>query len=63
MHSCVHAWTMHVLNQDTDMELVRLALKCVALHSRGKKKQTSGGLRSDVTLLIQGAIFKAYKTR
>ena len=37
MHSCVHAWTMHVLNQEADIELARLALKCVASHAPRKE--------------------------
>ena len=37
MHGCVHSWTMHVLNQETDMELARLALKCVASHAPEKE--------------------------
>jgi hypothetical protein len=32
MHSCVHAWTMHVVNEKWDNVLARLALKCVGLH-------------------------------
>jgi tetratricopeptide (TPR) repeat protein len=32
MHSCVHAWTMHVVNERWDDEMARLALRCVGLH-------------------------------
>lgn len=32
MHPCVHAWTMHVLNQERDGRLVRLASEAVARH-------------------------------
>ncbi len=29
MHTCVHAWAMHVLNADWDISMARLALDCV----------------------------------
>ena len=32
MHSCVHSWTIHVLNQDWNNKLARLAMKCIGLH-------------------------------
>ena len=32
IHGCVHSWTIHVLNQEWDYNLARLALKFVALH-------------------------------
>jgi tetratricopeptide (TPR) repeat protein len=32
MHGCVHAWTIHVLNQNWDREMARLALKFVSQH-------------------------------
>jgi tetratricopeptide (TPR) repeat protein len=32
MHGCVHAWTMHVVNERWDDGLARLALTCVGLH-------------------------------
>ncbi|KAF1940047.1 tetratricopeptide repeat domain-containing protein, partial [Clathrospora elynae] len=32
MHSCVHSWTAHVLNQGCDNKLSGLALKCVGRH-------------------------------
>ncbi|KAK5219741.1 hypothetical protein LTR47_011450 [Exophiala xenobiotica] len=31
VHSCVHSWTVCVLNQEWDKDLARLALTCVAL--------------------------------
>ncbi|KAL9082446.1 MAG: hypothetical protein Q9165_008892 [Trypethelium subeluteriae] len=31
MHSCVHSWTVSVLNKDWDESLARLALTCIAL--------------------------------
>ena len=32
MHSCVHAWTKHVVSESWDDEMARLALRCVGLH-------------------------------
>jgi tetratricopeptide (TPR) repeat protein len=32
MHSCVHAWTLHVVNEGRDDGMARLALRCVGLH-------------------------------
>lgn len=32
MHSCVHSWTIHVLNQEWDAEMASLALECVGSH-------------------------------
>ena len=32
MHSCVHSWTIHVLNQGWNYEMARLALRCVGSH-------------------------------
>jgi tetratricopeptide (TPR) repeat protein len=32
MHSCVHEWTTHVLNQEWSKELARLSLYCVSFH-------------------------------
>ena len=32
MHSCVHAWTMHVVNEGRDDGMARLALRCVGFH-------------------------------
>ncbi|KAK2608781.1 hypothetical protein QQS21_002638 [Conoideocrella luteorostrata] len=30
IHSCLHAWTLHILNQKSDGYLQKLAIKCVA---------------------------------
>lgn len=30
IHSCVHAWTSHALNQDGDANLQKLAIDCIA---------------------------------
>jgi hypothetical protein len=46
MHGCVHAWTIHVLNQKWDDGLARLALKFVGRMSL-EKKRTSGGRHKD----------------
>jgi tetratricopeptide (TPR) repeat protein len=35
MHSCVHAWTMHVVNKQWDDGMARLALRCIGLHVPG----------------------------
>jgi tetratricopeptide (TPR) repeat protein len=35
IHGCVHSWTIHVLNQEWDYDLARLALKCVGSHIPG----------------------------
>ncbi|RYP50015.1 hypothetical protein DL768_004370 [Monosporascus sp. mg162] len=35
IHSCVHSWTMSVLNQEWDQDLANLAVKCVASHIPG----------------------------
>ena len=32
MHSCVHSWTIYVINQEWDAELAGLALDCVGRH-------------------------------
>ena len=32
MHSCVHSWTVHMLNQEWDNELASLALECIGRH-------------------------------
>ena len=32
IHSCVHSWSIHVLNQELDQGLARLAIKCAASH-------------------------------
>ncbi|MCJ1348933.1 hypothetical protein MMC31_007166, partial [Peltigera leucophlebia] len=31
MHTCVHAWAVHVLNAEKEIPMARLALKCVGL--------------------------------
>jgi hypothetical protein len=37
IHGCVHAWTIHVLNQAWDYDLARLAVKFVASHVPGER--------------------------
>ncbi|KAF4635064.1 hypothetical protein G7Y89_g3023 [Cudoniella acicularis] len=37
IHGCVHSWTVHVLNQEWDCSLARVALKSVALHVPGEQ--------------------------
>ncbi|KAH8880942.1 TPR-like protein [Thozetella sp. PMI_491] len=32
VHGCVHSWMVCVLNSETDFEMVRLAIRCVARH-------------------------------
>ncbi|KAI2623399.1 hypothetical protein GGS21DRAFT_339699 [Xylaria nigripes] len=32
VHSCIHSWIIHVLNQDWEEDLARVAMRCVALH-------------------------------
>jgi tetratricopeptide (TPR) repeat protein len=32
MHSCVHSWTVHVVNQEWDSEMAEVALECVGRH-------------------------------
>ena len=32
MHSCVHSWTLYVLNQEWDTEMAETAIDCVAMH-------------------------------
>ena len=32
MHSCVHLWTVHVLNNGWDYKMARLALNCIGSH-------------------------------
>jgi hypothetical protein len=32
IYSCIHSWTVHVLNQEWDYDLARVAVKSVALH-------------------------------
>lgn len=37
IHGCVHSWMIHVLNQEWDYGLARLALCFVAKHAPGKE--------------------------
>ncbi|KAI9780438.1 MAG: hypothetical protein M1839_006712 [Geoglossum umbratile] len=37
VHGCVHSWTIHVLNQEWDSDLARLALKFVGSHVPGNE--------------------------
>ena len=37
IHGCVHSWTVHVLNQEWDYSLARVALESVALHVPGEQ--------------------------
>jgi hypothetical protein len=37
IHGCVHSWSIHVLNQEWDYSLARVALNSVALHVPGKQ--------------------------
>jgi hypothetical protein len=39
MHSCVHSWTVHVVNQEWDSEMAEVALKCVGRHVLKKNAQ------------------------
>lgn len=32
MHSCVHSWTVHVVNQECDSKMAGVALECVGRH-------------------------------
>jgi hypothetical protein len=32
MHSCVHLWTKHVVNEEWDSNMARLVVNCVGLH-------------------------------
>ncbi|KAH8645433.1 hypothetical protein BX600DRAFT_490824 [Xylariales sp. PMI_506] len=32
IHSCIHSWTIHVVNKDWDHSLAKLAVECVAAH-------------------------------
>src|SRR5579871_561231 len=32
MHSCVHSWTVHVVNQEWDSKMAEIALECVGRH-------------------------------
>ncbi|CZR53592.1 related to calcium-independent phospholipase A2 [Phialocephala subalpina] len=37
IYGCVHSWTVHVLNQEWNYDLARVALKFVALHIPGEQ--------------------------
>lgn len=41
MHSCVHSWTVHVVNQEWDAEIGGLALECVGRHLPDNKQHNS----------------------
>ncbi|KAF2198403.1 hypothetical protein GQ43DRAFT_163670 [Delitschia confertaspora ATCC 74209] len=41
IHSCVHSWTIHVLNQEWDAEQAGLALECVGSHIPNRTAQNS----------------------
>jgi tetratricopeptide (TPR) repeat protein len=41
MHSCVHSWTVHVLNQAWDADMASLALECVSGHLPGNNQHNS----------------------
>jgi hypothetical protein len=32
IHSCIHSWTIYVLNQEWDYDLARIAVKFVGLY-------------------------------
>lgn len=37
MHSCVHSWTVHVLNRERNSEMAKLAVTCVGRHVPSRK--------------------------
>jgi tetratricopeptide (TPR) repeat protein len=39
VHACVHAWMMHVLNQETDATMIQSALHCVASRVPGQDER------------------------
>jgi tetratricopeptide (TPR) repeat protein len=39
MHSCVHSWTIHVLNQKRDPTMAKIALECVGSHAPNHEKR------------------------
>jgi hypothetical protein len=41
MHSCVHAWTVHVVNQEWDSEMAWVAAECVGRHAPNNNVQHS----------------------
>src|SRR6266480_2307421 len=45
IHSCVHSWTIHVLNQDWDVGMARLALECVGSYVPDAMTRNTGFIR------------------
>ena len=41
MHSCVHAWTVHVVNHEWESEMAKVALRCVGRHVPKNNSQHS----------------------
>ena len=41
MHSCVHSWTVHVVNQEWDSEMAGVAVECVGRHAPENNVQHS----------------------
>jgi hypothetical protein len=41
MHSSVHSWTVHVLNEEWDADMAALALECVSRHLPGHNQHNS----------------------
>ncbi|KAF1936850.1 hypothetical protein EJ02DRAFT_413325 [Clathrospora elynae] len=41
MHSCVHSWTVYVVNQEWDSEMAMVAVECVGRHVPGGNLQHS----------------------
>ena len=37
IYGCVHSWTIHVLNQEWDYDLGRIAVKFIGLHVPGEQ--------------------------
>jgi tetratricopeptide (TPR) repeat protein len=37
IHGCIHSWTIHVLNEEWDYDLARVAVKCVGAHVPGEQ--------------------------
>jgi hypothetical protein len=37
IHGCVYLWAIHVLNQEWDYDLARIAVNSIALHVPGEK--------------------------
>jgi tetratricopeptide (TPR) repeat protein len=44
MHSCVHSWTKHVVNQFWDSNMARLVLCCVGLHVPDRSRPQYWGI-------------------